>query len=163
MSELPPGKSPLRAIKRISDAPHKVKEAATLLEYYLDRANKYLTDENGQPYQLMNLVCHNSKRFSNLKEVTFGVQIRNQLVHPPRSEVKLPTNAEIRRADNALIQGIEDVLASMKKEAEELSSIVKQAEQQSYWLAIVIISIAIIALLLIFFSPKPEETGVFPF
>ena len=114
---LPPGKKSLAEIRRSKDDADSVVELVILLDYVLASFDRV---GNG-PKSTRERIDLHAKRFSDHKDVHFGITVRNRIVHSEPGE-PTPTTAEMERARRHLVRGVEDLLGHANAKTAALAS-----------------------------------------
>ena len=102
MKLLPAGKKSLKTIARDRDAAGQVIDLVILLDYLLSTLE-------GEAMTTRERVDLHASKMSRMKDVHFGITIRNRLSHSDPGE-RHPSDEEVERARDHLFRGVRDVL-----------------------------------------------------
>lgn len=114
---LPPGKKSLAEIRRSGDDADSVVELVILLDWLLATFDR----RGDGPKGTRERVDRHARRFSDHKDVHFGITVRNRIVHSEPGEAA-PTAAELERARRHLVRGVEDLLAHAEAKTAALAA-----------------------------------------
>lgn len=113
---LPIGTRTLREIDDQTNPADRVRDAGSLLEFALVAIAPNLTDDSGSTkVDLGARVRHHDKLFSNPKDVSWAIGIRNDLTHHDSGRPK-PFPDEVERAGNHLLSAIRELLPVLPRE-----------------------------------------------